>query len=397
MLTDKQIKSTEILPKAYKLTDGKGLYLLVKPNGSKYWRYDYSFDKKRKTLALGVYPTVTLKEARILHAEAVRLLALDVDPMLDKQQKNKIISRDKANTFEVIARQWHEVWRHGKAEHYTKTTLTGLETLVFPKIGKKPVKEVTYTDIRQLIDQLVKRGVFDIAKRTLQKIQQIMRYAYVHEYITTPLAEIRPTDLIPARRKQNYARIKAAELPQLLKDIDAYTGSVMTVLAIKLMLLTFVRTSELIKARWEEIDFEQKRWSIPAERMKMKKEHIVPLSHQAIRVLETLKQYSSGTPWLFPSTHGCRKGEKSISNNTILFALYRMGYKDKMTGHGFRGLASTTLHELNYNHQVIEVQLAHVDSSSVSAAYNHALYLKQRTEMMQDWANYIYRLAPAGF
>ena len=397
MITDKEIKAAKpSSDKAYKLTDSKGLYLLIHPNGSKYWRYDYKFDNKRKTLSLGIYPKISLKKARELHTEAVKLILSGADPMIEKKHQLQIIDRDKANTFEVIARKWHDQWKHGKATHYATSTLNGLEIQVFPHIGKIPIKELTYSDIRKIIERQVKQGIFDIAKRTLQKIQQINRYAFVHEYLADPLPDIKPADLIPTRRKKNYARIKTNEIPKLLEDIHAYNGSIITMIAIKLMLLTFVRTSELIKAKWVEIDFKNKRWTIPAERMKMKKEHIVPLSKQAIELLTELQNYSSGTPWLFPSSHG-RKGEKSISNNTILFSLYRMGYKDKMTGHGFRGLASTALHELDYNHQVIEIQLAHTENNRVSAAYNHALYLPQREKMMQDWSDYIYHLAPSGF
>ncbi|WP_071058098.1 tyrosine-type recombinase/integrase [Pelistega sp. MC2] len=397
MLTDKEIK-TVIIPsnKSSKLTDGKGLYLLVTSRGNKYWRFDYKFNQKRKTLALGVYPEISLKQARELHRKAMLLLEQGTDPMVDKTQKQAIINQDKANTFEVVALKWWDYWHYGKAQHYTQTTLTGLYNVVFPEIGNIPIKELVYSDIRRLIESIVARGAFDIAKRTLQKINQIMRFAYAREYVTVPLPEIRPGDLIPSRKRVNFKRIHTHEIPQLLEDIDLYTGSPITVIAIKLMLLTFVRTSELINAQWSELDLLNHRWIIPAERMKMGKEHIVPLSKQALNLLRELHHYSSGTKWLFPSSSG-RKGEKSISNNTILFALYRMGYRDKMTGHGFRGLASTALHEMDFPHQHIEAQLAHAEPNRVSAAYNHATYLKQRVEMMQVWADFLDNHAPKGF
>lgn len=397
MLTDKEIR-TAVIPsaKSSKLTDGKGLYVLITNRGNKYWRFDYKFNQKRKTLALGVYPEITLKRARELHREAMSLLEQGIDPMADKTQKQIIVNQEKANTFEVVALKWWDYWQYGKACHYAQTTLTGLQNVVFPQLGQIPIKELVYSDIRQLIESIVARGAFDIAKRTLQKVHQIMRFAYAREYIATPLPEIRPSDLIPSRKRINFKRIHTHEIPQLLDDIDMYTGSPITIIAIKLMLLTFVRTNELINAQWDEIDMFNRRWVIPAERMKMGREHIVPLSNQAVSLLRELHHYSSGTKWLFPSSSG-RKGEKSISNNTILFALYRMGYRDRMTGHGFRGLASTALHEMDFPHQHIEAQLAHIEQNRVSAAYNHATYIKQRTEMMQSWADFLTAQAPEGF
>jgi len=201
-----------------------------------------------------------------------------------------------------------------------------------------------------------------------------------------PVADVRPADVLKTRKKRNYPRLSAKELPGLLAAIDGYVGNEYTVLALKLMMLTFVRTSELIAARWEEFDIDAARWDIPAERMKMKTPHIVPLSRQSLAVLEQLKAISYGRALLFP---GERNHAVPMSNNTILYALYRMGYRGRMTGHGFRGVASTILHENDWPHEHIEIQLAHAERNAVSAAYNHAQYLKQRAEMMQWWADYI--------
>jgi len=220
-----------------------------------------------------------------------------------------------------------------------------------------------------------------------------MRYAVAHDLAErNPVADIRPSDVLKTRKKRNYPRLSAKELPELLAAIDAYAGNEYTVLALKLMMLTFVRTSELIAAKWEEFDTGAARWDIPAERMKMKTPHIVPLSRQALAVLEKLKTISYGRDLLFP---GERNHAKPMSNNTILYALYRMGYRGRMTGHGFRGVASTILHEHDWPHEHIEIQLAHSERNAVSAAYNHAQYMKQRAEMMQWWGDYVDSLTTA--
>jgi integrase len=242
-------------------------------------------------------------------------------------------------------------------------------------------------ELVQLAKDIEARGASDMAKRILQIIGMVCRYAVAHGYSKrNPAAEIRPSDILKPTRKQNRARIDAKELPALLRAIELYDGRPLTRLAIKLMALTFVRTSELICARWEEFDFEARRWAIPAARMKMKSPHIVPLSAQAIEVLELLRTISGNKALVFP---GEQDSEKPMSNMTILKALERMGYKGRMTGHGFRGVASTILHEQGYNHDHIELQLAHAPRNEVSAAYNHALYLEPRTKMMQDWADFL--------
>jgi integrase len=231
------------------------------------------------------------------------------------------------------------------------------------------------------------RGARDIAKRALETTGQVFRFAIAHGYATrNPASEIRPSDILKSTRKVNYARVDARELPELLRTIEVYQGTHVTRLALKLMSLTFVRTSELIGAKWAEFDQETARWDIPSERMKMRTPHIVPLSRQALDVLATLRTLTGQRELLFP---GDRNARKSMSNNTILKALERMGYKGRMTGHGFRGLASTILHEQGYNHEHIELQLAHAPRNAVSAAYNHALYLEPRAKMMQGWADYL--------
>ena len=262
-----------------------------------------------------------------------------------------------------------------------------LKADVFPAIGARPVSEIQAHELVAMVQTISKRGALDIAKRALQTSGQVFRYAVAHGLAQrNPASDIKPSDVLASRKAGNYARISAKELPELLRRIEGYAGAAVTRLAMKLMALTFVRTSELIGARWAEFDLEARRWDIPASRMKMKTPHIVPLSTQAVNVLQTLQLVSGRGTLLFP---GERDHEKSMSNNTILGALDRMGYKGRMTGHGFRGVASTLLHEMGFDHAHIELQLAHQERNEVSAAYNHATYLQQRTKMMQHWADYL--------
>jgi len=238
-----------------------------------------------------------------------------------------------------------------------------------------------------MVKAIAARGALDIAKRALQTSGQVFRYAIAHGKASrNPATDIKPSDVLEARKKQNYARIDGKELPDLLRRIEGYQGAAVTRLAMKLMALTFVRTSELIEAEWKEIDLDAAEWRIPAERMKMNTPHIVPLSAQAVEILRTLQLISGHSKLLFP---GERNHEKAMSNNTILGALKRMGYQGRMTGHGFRGVASTLLHEMGFDHAHIELQLAHQERNEVSAAYNHATYLVPRRKMMQQWANYL--------
>lgn len=268
--------------------------------------------------------------------------------------------------------------------------LRRLEADVFPALGVRPVTSITAPQLLAMAKGIETRGALDIAKRSLQTCGQILRYAVAHGLIErNPAADVRPADALKPQKKTNYARLDAREIPELLRKIEAYQGSAFTRLAMKLMALTFVRTGELIGARWEEFDLEAAEWRIPAWRMKMKTPHIVPLAPQAVEVLQALHTVSGGRALLFP---GERDHEKSMSNNTILAALKRMGYAGRMTGHGFRGVASTILHEQGFAHHAIELQLAHQERNSVSASYNHATYLTERRAMMNQWANHLDKL-----
>lgn len=386
-LTDSQIKAVAVQEKPYKLRDGGGLMLLVQPNGSKWWRVRYRFLGKEKTLSLGTYPIVSLKNARLALQEAKMLLREGIDPAVSRVE-NKIKQKLAAeNSFKSVAMLWWEDWRTTKDLDYAEKIRRRLETDLFPIFGAKPITEITAPILLYAAKKIEERGALEIAKRAFNNCGQIFRYAIAHGLAErNPAADIRPSDALKPTISRNYARVDIKDLPELLRKIDNYDGQALTKLAIQLMVLTFVRTSELIKAQWSEFDFEVRQWRVASKRMKMKTPHIVPLSDQAVKVLERIRHISGGRLYLFP---GERDPHKNMSNNTILFALYRMGYHSRMTGHGFRGLASTILHEQSYVHEHIELQLAHTDRDEVSAAYNHALYLPQRTKMMQEWADYL--------
>ena len=393
-LTDPVIRAVQPKERPYKLSDGEGLVLLVQPNGSKWWRYRYRYNGKEKMLSIGTYPKVTLKEARHLRVTASDLLKQGINPSQYRQEQKLIKTLAAENSFESVARLWWDNWKAARTERHAHYVIRRLEADVFPMIGSKPVTEITAPHLVMVIRQIESRGALDIAKRALSTCGQVFRYAVAHGLAErNPAADIKPADVLKPVKKTNYARLDQKELPELLRRIEAYDGQPLTRLALQLMALTFVRTSELIGARWKEIEFDSKLWRIPAERMKMRFPHIVPLSRQAIAVLEALQELSGHSPLLFP---GERNVTRSMSNNTLLFALYRMGYHSRMTGHGFRGIASTILHEKQYPDKHIELQLAHLVGNEVSRAYDYAEHLKPRARMMQHWADYLDEIKETG-
>ena len=372
-----------------RLADEKGLYLEATKAG-KYWRWKYRHGGKEKRLALGVYPEVSLAQAREARDDARKVLKAGTDPGQLRREAKAANVADQANTFEAVARLWWEHWRDGKSPRHADYAIRRLESDVFPALGAMPISTITAKHLTRMAKTVQDRGAIDLAHRVLQMSGQVMRYAVAHDLIErNPATDVKPSDTLKSRRKENYARLGEKELPELLRKIEAYQGGPYTRLAMQLMALTFVRTTELIAARWAEFDLEAAEWRIPPERMKMKTPHIVPLSPQAVEVVKVLHTLSGGRVLLFP---GERDHDKPMSNNTILKALERMGYKGRMTGHGFRGVASTILHEQGYAHHAIELQLAHQERNEVSAAYNHALYLKERRVMMCAWSDHLDKL-----
>jgi integrase len=393
-LSDVAVRSLKRREKAYKVFDRNGLFLLVNPGGSKLWRWRYRFGGKEKLMALGEYPVVSVALAREHHFEARKILASGVDPMVERKSKAEACreeanakAREADSSFEKVARNWWNWWSPGKSPRHADYVLRRLEADVFPVLGHKFIVAISAADIRKLMLAIEGRGARDVAKRAHETIGQVFRYAITHEIATrNPASEFKPKDILADPQGKNFARVDAKELPELLQKMESYEGGALTRLAMRLMAYTFVRTSELIESVWLEFDLERARWDIPAIRMKMEEPHIVPLSRQSVDVLRALKLLTGKGKFVFP---GAYDKSRSMSNNTILFALYRLGYHGRMTGHGFRGLASTILHEENFSEEHIELQLAHRRRNKVAAAYNHAKYLPQRARMMQWWADYL--------
>lgn len=385
-LTDAKIRSLQTRASPYKVSDGNSLYLLIAPTGLRAWRWKYSFQRKEKLLPLGTYPAMSLAQARRARDEAKQKLLTGVDPMEERREAKLAARIAHENSFESVARAWYAVWSEERHPRYTRDVMSRFQRNVFPIIGPKPVTQIEPYDLVRMMEQIQGRGATDIARRARNTCSQVFRYAITKGLAKrNPALDFRPSDVLPRRGVRNHARIDHAELPTLLRKIEAYQGATATRLAMKLLALTFVRTSELIEARWSEFDLEKAEWRIPAERMKMRRIHVVPLAPQAVEVLKTLHLVSGHSELLF---QGERNPTKPMSNNTILKALERMGYKGVMTGHGFRGLASTHLYEKQFPSDHIELQLAHA-KEKVRGAYDHSRQLPGRRAMMEYWAAHL--------
>jgi integrase len=385
MLKDASVRNAKPKEKMYRLFDGGGLYLEVTPKGGKYWRFKYRVAGKEKRLALGVYPDLSLADARELHSQARRTLALGNDPSDVKKEAKRQAVLNSENTFEAIANEWCESRKHKWVTSYSEAMVERLKRHVFPKIGHRPIKDITAPEFLTVVRVVEGQGSLDLAQRLMQASAQIFRYAVATGRAErNPLVDLKGALKPPVRKHQAY--LKDKDLPDYLAKLEAYDGSIQTKLALKFLLLTFVRTTELRAATWKEIDFDKAEWRIPAERMKMREQHMVPLSEQAIAVLRELQSLTGQWSYVFANQH---KPSGFMSENTMLYALYRMGYHSKATGHGFRATASTILNEHGFEPSVIERQLAHAERNEVRAAYNHAQYLPERRKMMQWWADYI--------
>jgi integrase len=390
-LTDTRVRSAKAKASAYRLADGHGLYLLVSPSGGKLWRWKYRFQGKEKLMAFGSYPVISIADARQAHDRGRKMLAAGKDPMAEKKAKRvRSSALDVVNPFRDVALQWFEKWKADKDEAYVGNTERRLNDDILSRLGERPIDEIQAPEIVAMICAIEARGASDVARRALQTTSQIFRFGIAHGLARQNAASMfQPGDVLKKARTKNFSRLDSSEMPSLLRKIEGYSGSPLTRLSLKLMALVFLRTSELIEGEWSEINFKEARWDIPKERMKGgRRPHIVPLSEQAIQVLKELRNFRKNDRWLFPG----ERENKCMSNNTILKALERMGFKGKMTGHGFRSVASTLLHEQGYSHEHIELQLAHAPEDDVSAAYNHAKYLEQRRKMMQDWADFLDQL-----
>lgn len=389
MLTDTAIRKAKPDDKPQKLTDGGGMYLLLKPDGSRYWRLDYRHGGKRKTLALGVYPSVTLAQARQRREDARRLLENGADPgKVRKQAKQEAqrIEHAAGDTFEAVARQW--MARQDVAEVTENKTRWILETFLFPEIGGLSLPAITPRVLLDALRKIEATGKLETAKRAKIKAGQVFRYALLEGMTETdPTSALRGALKAPTG-KHHAAVTDPARIGELLRAIDGFTGQFVTLKALQLAPLVFVRPGELRAAEWAEFDLEGAMWRIPAERMKMKAAHLVPLSTQAVEVLRELQPLTGDGRYLFP---GLRTAARPMSENTINAALRRLGYSgEEMTGHGFRSMAATRLNEMGWRPDAIERQLAHAETNKVREAYTHAAqYLEERTRMMQAWADYL--------
>lgn len=374
--------------KLVKLSDGDGLYLWVYEDGRKYWRLRFWVDGKEKSLSLGVYPTTTLKEARRRRDEARRKQRDEgVDPGEERKLEKLRRQLNKENSLEAVAREWYGKQEHTWVKHHAQDVLRRLEKNIFPDLGRYPIGEIEAPELLATMRKIEARGSHDLAHRALSMCGQIFRYGIATGRCKRDIAADLRGALTP-HKKSHQAAVKPEELPDLMRAISTYDrdiGDRQTRLALELLALTFVRTNELIGAEWGEMDLDSGIWIVPAGRMKMNAEHVVPLAQQAIHILHELKGMSRESRFVFPG----RNRDKPISNNTLLFALYRLGYKGKMTGHGFRAVASTALNEMGFRGDVVERQLAHCERNEVRGAYNRAEYLGERKTMMQHWADHL--------
>jgi len=386
-LKDVNVKNAKPREKAYKLADEKGLYLYIKPNGSKAWRLKYRFLGKEKTLSIGLYPDVSLSDARNARDNARKQLADKIDPGLAKQVSKRSAREAAENSFEVIAREWFIKYSSKWSPSHGEKILRRLEKDIFPWIGKRPIAEITAPELLSVLRRMENRGAIETAHRASQNCGQVFRYA-----IATGRAERDPSAdlkgaIPPAKKKHHASIIKPGAIGELLRAIDGYQGHFVTQCALRLAPLVFVRPGELRHAEWSEFNLAIGEWRIPAEKMKMRIMHIVPLSKQAIEILRELRSLTGDGKYLFPSVRGSKR---PMSENTVLGALRRLGYTgNEMTGHGFRSMASTLLNEQGWNPDAIERQLAHGERNTVRAAYNYAEYLPERKKMMQEWADYL--------
>lgn len=384
-LTDLQIRNAKAPKKEIKLFDGGGLFLSVTPSGGKLWRLKYRFGGREKKLSLGAFPEISLSDARRKREEARKLIAQGIDPGLAKKEQEA----ESNDTFERVAAEWMDYKKASRfSPRHADRVWRSLENDIFPSLGHMPVAQITTKQIADVIKQIESRGVRETAARALQKITAILQFAAKDQRVAHNAArELRGT--VETRRVEHMPAMRREDLPEFLRRLETANVYAVTRLAIKMVLLTLTRTQEIRGARWEEFDFDQRLWTIPADRMKMKVEHRVPLSDQAIDVLEQLRPISGKVDYCFP---GHQDPTRMMSENAMLYALWRMGYRGKATVHGFRATGSTILNECGFNPDAIERQLAHAERNKIRAAYHRSEYMEERRKMMGWWGNYLDQL-----
>ena len=394
-LADTVIRSAKPGAKPIKMADGGGLYLLLNPNGSRWWRFDYRFDGKRKTLSMGTYPDTGLKDARDKRDTARKLLAAGVDPGEQRKAAKSAGEERAANSFEVIAREWHAKQSATWVQLHASRIMLRMENDIFPWLGSRPIADIAAKEFLATVNRIVDRGAVESAHRVLQNCGQVMRYAIATGRADrNPVADLKGA-LPPVKQTHLAAITDPHAIGGLLRAMDAYQGSLVTKCALRLAPLLFVRPGELRQAEWAEFDLDAAQWNIPAEKMKMREPHLVPLAPQAVEILRELQALTGRGRYVFPSA---RSPQRPMSNNAVLSALRRMGYgTDEMSGHGFRAMARTVLDEvLHFRPDYIEHQLAHAVKDPNGRAYNRTAHLAERRKMMAGWADYLDSLKTGG-
>ncbi|HGU4258054.1 TPA: tyrosine-type recombinase/integrase [Escherichia coli] len=378
-LTDIQIKRAKPQDKPYTLNDGQGLSLLINPDGSKGWRFRFRFAGKARLMSFGSYDIVSLAEAREKREVARRQVANGIDPVQERKAQKLAQKLSTENSFEAVSREWHAAKADRWTVAYREEIIKTFEQDVFPFIGKRPIAEIKPLELLEVLKRIEKRGALEKTRKVRQRCGEVFRYA-----IITGRAEYNPApDLaiaLAVPKQKHHPYLSEEELPHFVRDLETYTGSIITKNATKIVMLTGVRTQEMRFATWEEINLEKGIWEIPAERMKMRRPHIVPLSTQVIEIFQQLKPITEHYPYIFI---GRNNRTKPISKESVSQVIELLGYKGRATGHGFRHTMSTILHEHGFNSAWIELQLAHADKNNIRGTYNHALYLDKRRDMLQ--------------
>jgi integrase len=390
VLTKFLIENAKPDAKPRRLSDGRGLYLEIAPSGGKWWRFKYRLAGKERRISLGVYPDVGLAEARERREQARKHVAAGLDPGQQRRAEKLALAERTENTFAAVAQEWFGLFSPKWVETHATKVLGRLENDLVPWLGARPVRDITAPEVLSVLRRIASRGADETARRALQDCGRVFRYA-----IASGRADRDPTrDLAGALAPRFVVHLPSITEPKavgaLMRAIDDYQGTFVTRCALRLAPLVFTRPGELRKAEWAEFDLEKAEWRIPAARMKMREQHIVPLSTQALAILRELQPLTGRFQLVFPSV---RSRVRPISDNTVNAALRRLGYaRDEITGHGFRSMASTLLNEQGWNRDAIERQLAHGERDAVRAAYNYAEHLPERRRMMQAWADYLDKL-----
>jgi len=389
-LTDTKLRTLKSTERPTRLFDGDGLYIELRPNGGKWWRFKYRFDGKEKLISFGTYPEVPLALARARRTEARELVAAGTDPSAVRKQAKQASRLAAVSTLEAVSRDWLARRASGWTAGTLDAITASLENHVFPALGARPIREIPARDIRVVVQAIDMQGAGETAGRVFQRLRSIYRYALSEDLVEAdPTHSLKPSEIFKPRSITHRLALAAADMPAFFRKLDAYDGDPSTKAALELLILTAVRPGELRGARWKEIDEARSLWRIPAERMKMATEHVVPLSTQALAILKGMKASSVRHELVFPSPF---YPDKPLSDGTLNSALARLGYKGVATAHGFRTLFSTCANEAGWNSDVIEKQLSHEERDEVRGAYNRAQWLAERFELMQWWADYLQAL-----